>query len=196
MPEFAKHIGLFFGSFNPVHVGHLALANFIAENSTLDEIWFVVSPQNPFKDAKGLLNASHRVKMLELAIKRYHRFKVCDIELKLPTPSYSYKTLQQLGKLHPNKYFTIIMGSDNLATLNRWVNIEEILSKHKVMVYPRPEYEINPNHLTQQIEKIEAPVFNIDSTTIRKGLKVGKNYSFLIPEQTYSYILKEELYTK
>lgn len=195
MPRKEKHIGLFFGSFNPVHVGHLSLANYIIENTSLNEIWFVVSPQNPFKESIHLIDPAHRVNMLKLSIQGYSAFKVCDIELKLSTPSYSYKTLQELERLYPKDKFTIIMGSDNLLTLDRWRNIEEILAHYQIMVYPRPGYKMDKNHHLKQVTTVDAPVFDIDSTTIRQGLKEGKDYRFLIPAQAYQYIKEEKLYS-
>jgi nicotinate-nucleotide adenylyltransferase len=194
MPKERKHIGLFFGSFNPVHVGHLSLANYIIENTLLNEIWFVVSPQNPFKESRHLIDPAHRVNMLELSIQGYSAFKVCDIELKLSTPSYSYKTLQELERLYPSDNFTIIMGSDNLLTLDRWKNIEEILARYQIMVYPRPGYKMDKNQYLKQVVTVNAPVFDIDSTTIREGLKKGKDYRFLIPGQAYQYIKEKKLY--
>ncbi|TLX76556.1 nicotinate-nucleotide adenylyltransferase [Labilibacter sediminis] len=194
MHSSANNIGLFFGSFNPVHVGHLALANYIVENSDIDEIWFVVSPQNPFKQTSDLIEARHRIKMLELSTQRYCKFKVEDIETNLPTPSYTYNTLRELRKANEDKDFTIIMGSDNLLYLNRWKNIAEILEHTSVLVYPRPNYPINSEELTGNTKIIEAPVFNIDSTSIRKGLKNGMNYCFLIPKEAHEYIEQNHLY--
>ncbi len=189
-----NNIGLYFGSFNPVHVGHLALANFIVENSELDEIWFIVSPQNPYKSLSLLAGASHRVNMLELSIKNYSKFKVCDIELSLPTPSYTYATLRELSNSHPDFNFTIIIGGDNLADLKRWKNTEEILNKYAFLVYPRPGYDINKDELNENINIVYAPVFDIDSTTIRKGISEGKNYSYLIPKEAHNYIINNKLY--
>jgi nicotinate-nucleotide adenylyltransferase len=191
----AKHnIGLYFGSFNPVHVGHLALANYLVENSAIDELWFVVSPQNPHKHVNDLLDAQHRVKMLQLAIEEYDAFKVCTIELDLPTPSYSYKTLRELSVKYPHYQFTLIMGGDNLPKLSIWKNADEILNNYSILVYPRPNYPIDKSHLKSNIMLIEAPVFNIDSTAIRKGLHEGKRYPYLIPSKAYQYIVENKLY--
>ncbi|MCW3804686.1 nicotinate (nicotinamide) nucleotide adenylyltransferase [Plebeiibacterium marinum] len=196
MPDSKKNTGLFFGSFNPVHVGHLALANYIIENTELEEIWFVVSPQNPFKQSHDLIAAEHRIKMLELSIENDTRFKICDIELNLPIPSYSYKTIRELYKLYPDHSFSIIMGSDNLLSLSRWKNIEDILQRCPIKVYPRPEYPIGKIALNASIEVIEAPVFNIASTTLRKGIKQGKDYRYLLPQQAFEYIKLNGLYLK
>ncbi|WP_068472507.1 nicotinate (nicotinamide) nucleotide adenylyltransferase [Saccharicrinis aurantiacus] len=190
-----NNIGLFFGSFNPVHIGHLALANYIVENSNLNEIWFVVSPQNPFKKSNDLIDTKHRITMLELCVNNYSKFKVSAIEQELPSPSYSYVTLRELRKLHPANNFSIIMGSDNLELLMKWKNIDEIIKNHKIIVYPRPGYPIINHDDVPNLDIVEAPVFNIDSTRIRKGILEGKNYSFLVPINAYSYITKNNLYS-
>ncbi len=189
-----NRIGLFFGSFNPVHVGHLALANFIAENTDLYQIWFILSPQNPFKEENDLANTALRMKMLEASVRGYPKFKVCDIELNLPTPSYTYLTLKELEKIYPDFSFTIIMGSDNVQQLHRWNNAEQIAKDYDLMIYPRPGFKIENKHLSLRLEIVEAPVFNIDSTTIRQGIKLGKNYEFLVPKEAYGYIVKNGLY--
>ena len=189
-----SHIGLYFGSFNPVHVGHLALANFVVENTELEEIWFVVSPQNPYKETAELVDASHRVKMLQLSTHDYPKFKICDIELTLPTPSYTYATMRELSKIAPHTKFTIIMGSDNLPNLKRWKNAQEILTRHSFMVYPRPGYDINKEDLADHIKIFNAPVFDIDSTAIRKGIRDGKDYRFLVPREAFRYITDKQLF--
>ena len=195
MSKVVSSIGLYFGSFNPVHVGHLALANFIVENTELEEIWFVVSPQNPHKESTELIDATHRVKMLERSTKNYGKFKVCDIELQLPTPSYTYITLRKLSELHPDCSFTIIMGADNLPYLNRWKNTDEILNNYQVMVYPRPGHKVNQEDIKENITIVSAPTFDIDSTSIRKGIKEGKEYRFLIPDTVFDYIRQNSLYS-
>ena len=189
-----NNIGLYFGSFNPVHIGHLALANYLAENTHLNELWFVISPQNPHKNSEHLIDANHRLKMLEKSIQSYPSLKVCDIELHMPTPSYTYATLNELAKQYPNNIFTIIMGGDNLAHLKRWKNAEDIMGKFPIMVYPRPGFKINESDKSEDIQVIDAPVFNIDSTTIRQGIKNGKQYPFLVPQEAYTYILQHKLY--
>ncbi len=189
-----SRIGLFFGSFNPVHVGHLALANFIAENTDLHQIWFIVSPQNPFKDESDLADTLLRMKMLEASVRDYSKFKICDIELDLPTPSYTYLTLIELQKRYSDFSFTIIMGSDNVQQLHRWNNAEQIAKDYDLIIYPRPGFKIENKHLKLRLEIAEAPVFNIDSTTIRQGIKSGKNYEFMVPKEAYDYIVSNNLY--
>ena len=187
-----NRIGLFFGSFNPVHVGHLALANFIAENTDLYQIWFILSPQNPFKEENELANTALRMKMLEASVRGYPKFKVCDIELNLPTPSYTYLTLKELEKIYPDFSFTIIMGSDNVQQLHRWNNAEQIAKDYDLMIYPRPGFKIENKHLSLRLEIVQAPVFNINSTTIRQGIKLGKNYEFLVPKEAYGEVLSDD----
>ncbi len=187
------NIGLYFGSFNPVHVGHLALANYIVENTHLDYIWFVVSPQNPFKKNSDLAKAEYRLKMLKDSVKGYDRFVVCDIELQLPTPSYTYLTLRELSNRYSHN-FTIIMGADNLPYLERWKNASEIIANHSFIVYPRPGYNIKDEYIIGNTTIIDAPVFNIDSSTIRKDISEGKNYRFLIPKEAYLFIQENNLY--
>ncbi len=194
MIENKKKIGLYFGSYNPVHVGHLALANFIAENMDLDEIWFVISPHNPFKDSAGLIDAEHRVQMLNIAIQDYKKFKLCDLELTLPKPSYSYKTIREIKKLHPHHDLSIIMGSDNVINIHKWKNIDDILEYCTIIVYPRPGYPVDKDIHDSNIHFIEAPVFDIESTLIRKGIAEGKDYRFLLPYSVFDYIQIHKLY--
>ncbi len=194
MTNHKKKIGLYFGSYNPVHVGHLALANYIAENLHLDEIWFVVSPHNPFKDSSGLIEAEHRVKMLIIATRDYPKFKVCDLELQLPKPSYTYKTIHEINSRFPDMDLSIIMGSDNVISIDKWKNIDDIMERCKIIVYPRPGYPINKEELSDNFLFIEAPVFDIDSTLIRKGLAESKDYRFLLPCAVYDYILDNNLF--
>ncbi len=194
MADPQKHIGLFFGSFNPVHVGHLALANFIAENCDINEIWFVVSPQNPFKESTDLIQAEHRVNMLHESIHDYPKFKVCDIELNLPTPSYTYNTLNELIHQNPDVSFTIIMGSDNLIMLEKWRNIDDIMQMCNIFIYPRPGFPVSAELIKNNMTVIEAPVFDISSTLIRDGLSEEKNYSFLVPKKAHDYIVTHGLY--
>ncbi|HEX7868942.1 MAG TPA: nicotinate (nicotinamide) nucleotide adenylyltransferase, partial [Chryseobacterium sp.] len=132
-----KKIGLFFGSFNPIHIGHLILANYILENSDMNELWFVVSPQNPFKEKKSLLNDHNRLEMVELAIKNYPEMRASNIEFSLPTPSYTIDTLTYLKEKHPDYSFSLIMGEDNLESLHKWKNSDLLVKNHHIIVYPR-----------------------------------------------------------
>ena len=131
-------IGLFFGSFNPVHIGHLAIANYLVEFGNIDQLWFVVSPHNPHKKKENLLHDYDRLEMMQIAIRNEHRFRVCDVEFRLPKPSYTIDTLTHLSEKYPDHSFSIIMGSDNIVNFHRWKNYDQILKNYGILVYPRP----------------------------------------------------------
>ncbi len=187
-------IGLFFGSFNPVHNGHLMLANYIVEHTDLEAIWFVVSPQNPFKDKKSLLEDYHRRDMLEMAIENDTRFEVCDIEFYMPKPSYTIDTLVRLSERHPNTDFYLICGMDNLKDFHKWKNYQVILENYKLLVYPRKGYVESEllNHKSVQI--IEAPEIEISSTFIRNAVAEGKDIRYFMPEKSYKYLIDMNFY--
>ncbi|MGQ1891207.1 nicotinate (nicotinamide) nucleotide adenylyltransferase [Thermophagus sp. OGC60D27] len=188
--------GLLFGSFNPIHIGHLALANYVLEYAPFDEVWFVVSPQNPLKNSEDLAPAQHRLAMTNLAINAEPRFKSSDIEFSMPVPSYTLNTLQRLNELHPTHDFSLIIGSDNLINIDRWHNFRTLLQEHSLLVYPRPEYPIEKAviALPKSVNVLNAPMLDISSTLIRKGLKEKKNLRFLLPAGVYDYILQHRLY--
>ena len=190
------HTGLLFGSFNPIHIGHVALANYVLEYAPFDEIWFVVSPQNPLKDNSDLAPAVHRLEMTKTAIRSEPRFKICNIEFSMPIPSFTINTLQKLNNLYPNHDFTLIIGSDNMININRWHNYNLLLRNHSILVYPRPGYPLEkvPGSPNKSIKIIEAPVLDISSTLIRKGLKERKKLNFLLPQGVYDYISEHQLY--
>jgi nicotinate-nucleotide adenylyltransferase len=188
-----RHIGLLFGSFNPVHVGHLVLANYMRETQNLHEVWMVVSPQNPFKESNTLIDGENRLKMVEIALQSQPGYKACGIELTLPRPSYSINTLSELQKLHPHYRFSIIIGSDNLGSLHRWKEIDKILEHHQFIVYPRPGYP-TPEPLAANIILTDAPQIDISSTYIRHQLKQGKDMSFFMPSGVCAYISQHQLY--
>jgi nicotinate-nucleotide adenylyltransferase len=186
--------GLFFGSFNPVHNGHLVIARYMLEQEGLDEIWFVVSPQNPLKDAGSLANAEQRLDMLKLTVAKDSRFKVCDVEFSMPKPSYTFDTLELLLKSHPGRSFFLIIGSDNLEEFQLWKNFEQILKKYQILVYPRKK-EINSLFTSRPNVKItQAPLVEISSTQIRKLLMEGKDLESLIPHEIMRYIMEQGLY--
>jgi nicotinate-nucleotide adenylyltransferase len=191
-----KQIGLFFGSFNPVHAGHLIIANYMADYAQLDEIWFVVSPQNPFKQQDELLDEHIRLHLLNLAIGQDARFKTCDIEFNLPKPSYTARTLQELSLAYPNYQFTLIIGGDNLQRFHEWKNYEQILANHAVFVYARVgivEKPLLANH--PSIKLFEVPLLNISSSYIRESLQAGKSVRYLIPESVRTEIEAKGYYT-
>ena len=187
--------GLFFGSFDPVHTGHLIIAQYFAEFSDLREIWFVVSPQNPFKRNQKLLPDTQRLELVELAIQDNPDFSSCDIELSLGTPSYTINTLRKLKEIHPHKTFVLIMGSDNLKSLKHWKDSDDILCDFEIYVYPRPGYE--PETLIQHtnIHVYQAPLLEISSTSIRKMIAGGNKPRYLLPEQVLKMIESSGYYS-
>ena len=190
-----KKIGLFFGSFNPIHIGHLILANYILEHSDMQELWFVVSPQNPFKEKKSLLNDHNRMDMVQLAIKNYQKMRASNVEFSLPTPSYTIDTLTYLQEKHPDYSFSLIMGEDNLGSLHKWKNYDLLLQNYQVIVYPRifgEDISSSPN-VTQlknhhNIHKIDAPIIELSATEIRNMIKSGKNVRPMLPPEVFEYL--------
>jgi len=190
-----KQIGLFFGSFNPIHIGHLALANYMIECESIEEVWFVVSPQNPFKSSDDLVDASLRIKMVELATSNTPGYRAEDIELSLPTPSYTIDTLSALRQKYPNCEFSIIMGADNIVNFDRWKCASEIAENHNLLVYPRPEFKTDNILLPERCKITQAPLIEISSTEIRHWIRSGKEIPYLVPEKVYEFIQSNKLYT-
>lgn len=187
---------MFFGSFNPIHNGHLMLANYLAEYGGLDEIWFVVSPQNPFKDKKSLLADRHRLYMVEMAINGDERFQVCDIEFYMPQPSYTIDTLTRLQERHPNTDFYLICGMDNIESFKKWKNYEAILQYHHLMVYPRKGHSSNELVEHPSVTVVEAPEIEVSSTFIRNAIGEGKDVRYFVPKEVYQYIVDMHFYEK
>ncbi|WP_374449479.1 nicotinate (nicotinamide) nucleotide adenylyltransferase [Cloacibacterium normanense] len=186
-----KKIGLFFGSFNPIHIGHLILANYILENSDMDELWFVVSPQNPFKDKKSLLTDHNRLDMVQLAVKNYPKMRASNVEFSLPKPSYTIDTLTYLKEKHPNYSFALIMGEDNLDSLPKWKNAEKLMSDYQIIVYPRTfEGEKKDSEYLQHenISMVNAPIIELSATEIRNMIKEGKNVRPMLPPEVFEYL--------
>jgi nicotinate-nucleotide adenylyltransferase len=181
-------IGLFFGSFNPIHIGHLAIANYIKEFSDLDELWLIVSPQNPLKKKKTLLDEYERLKMVELALSNQDKIKASDIEFRLPKPSFTIDTLTYLNEKFPKNEFAIILGTDNFESFHKWKNNEEILKQYKLYVYPRPGYDLGDYKNHPSIKQIDAPIMEISSSFIRKSIQEGKDIRYFLPEKVYQYI--------
>ena len=196
----ANKTGLFFGSFNPVHSGHLIIAEYFSEFTDLKELWFVLTPQNPLKKKKTLLDDSFRAEMLEMVIAGNPDFRYCDAEIRLPKPSYTIHTLTYLTEKHPGKEFVLIMGSDNLTTFDKWKNFNIILENYSIYVYPRPEYPVNKipenfrNH--PHVKIVEAPVIEISSSFIREAVKKGKKLKYFLPEAVYKFIIDKGFYLK
>lgn len=186
--------GLFFGSFNPIHVGHLIIASYMANFTDLDEVWLVVSPQNPLKNKKGLGNMYDRLEMARLAAVASENIKISDIEFKLPQPSYTVDTLAYLQEKYPSKDFVLIMGADNLASLKKWKNYEVLLKNYSIYVYPRPGSDVSEWENHPSITLTETPQMEISSTFIRNSLKAGKNIQFLVPDNVIAFMDSKNMY--
>ena len=196
MTKRQKKTGLLFGSFNPIHSGHLILASYMLEFTDLDEVWFVVSPQNPLKEKKSLLADYHRLALVRLAVEDHAKMQVSDIEFKMPKPSYTIDTLTWLSEKYENRDFVLICGTDVFPTFHKWKNYEQLLEQYQIYVYPRPgsrleKYENYPN-----IKLYAAPQMEISSSFIRKGLKLKKDMSFWMPDKVLEYILEMHFYEK
>ncbi len=191
-----KKIGLYFGSFNPIHSGHLIIASYLSEYSDLKEIWFVVSPQNPLKEKTSLLADYHRLALLNVAIENDPRFKPCDIEFKLPQPSYTINTLTYLQEKYPQKEFSLIMGADNLESISKWKNHEQIFEYYDIYVYPRPGSDGGNFINHPKVHLVNAPLIEISSSFIRTAIKEKKDMSYFMPEKVCQYILEMHFYEK
>lgn len=191
-----KKIGLFFGSFNPIHVGHLILANFFVENTDLEEVWFVISPQNPFKVKQNLLDEKMRLYMVNLAIEDNPKLKASNIEFHLEKPSYTIHTLEALREKYPSYNFTLLMGSDNLQHFHKWKNYESILNDYSIYVYQRPNYEEAKLGNHPRIQVFEAPLMQISSSYIRNQIKAKKSVEYLLPKAVFDYVMEMHAYDK
>ena len=191
-----KKTGLFFGSFNPIHIGHLALANYMVSFTDLDEVWFVISPHNPLKEKQSLLAQNHRLYMVKLAVENHPKFKASDIEFKLSQPSYTINTLAHLNEKYPKKNFSLIMGMDNLQNFHKWKNYEQILEKHSIYIYPRQQSHAGDFINHPNIIITEAPVMEISSSFIRKAILDKKDVSCFMPEKVAAYVAEMNFYKK
>ena len=189
-----EKIGLFFGSFNPIHVGHTIIANFMATHTDLKKVWLVVSPQNPLKPKNTLANDYERLHLVRLAIGDNLLLEACDIEFSLPKPSYTIDTLTYLKEKFPTKNFVLIMGGDNIATLHKWKNYEQILAQYQIYVYKRPNYELGELASHPSVSFFEAPVFDISATYIRNCIKEKKSVQYLVPDKVFEELEKSGLY--
>jgi len=188
--------GLFFGSFNPVHIGHLAIANYMVEYTDLDDLWFIISPHNPFKKKASLLKDYHRYRLLELGIGNSPIFRISDIEFKLPQPSYTIDTLTYLSEQHPNKNFTLILGTDSLSSFKKWKNYESILNNYELIIYPREGDNNNDILQLNNVTIVNAPKMEISSSFIRKAIRDGKDIRHFLPDKVYKYIMEMHFYEK
>lgn len=195
-----KKVGLFFGSFNPIHIGHLVIASHIAESELVDEVWFVVSPQNPFKEKKSLIEDYHRLALVNEAIEDEDRLKSCDIEFTMPKPSYTSNTLAYLMDKYPKNEFSLIMGEDNIKSFHKWKNYETILNNHSIVVYPRlgvsdhlqADKSILSHNNVHLLEDI--PIMKISASYIRKRIKEGKSVRYLLTEKVAKYVDEMNFY--
>jgi nicotinate-nucleotide adenylyltransferase len=195
-----SRIGLFFGSFNPVHNGHLAIAGYMKEFTDLDQVWFVVSPQNPLKKKDSLLSDRNRLYLVELAIGKNEDMRSCDIEFYRPAPSYTIDTMAWLNEKYPRHKFALVMGEDNLYTLHKWKNADELVNRFPFYVYPRPDAVRKKNDLLDElllkakIKWTKAPLMDISGTFIRNGIKRGKNMSYYLHPAVWKYIEEMNFY--
>lgn len=188
------NVGLFFGSFNPIHVGHLIIANHLVENTNLDEVWLVVSPQNPFKKKSNLLSEYDRLHLVNLAIENNLKLRSCDIEFGMPKPSYTIDTLIYLEEKYPHYNFSLIIGGDNLPTLDKWKNGDILKRDYDIFVYERAGYQVDRKEYDENIIFVDAPLMYISSSFIRQALKEGKSCKYMLTEKVREYIAEMNWY--
>lgn len=194
LPQVEKKLiktGIFGGSFNPIHIGHLALANFLCEYSELDEVWFMVSPQNPLKQQNELMDDQFRLKLVQAAIKGYPRFAASDFEFKMPRPSYMVNTLQQLSQSYPDREFHLIIGADNWHSFPRWKSPEVILEKYHLLIYPRRGYDVDEKSLPPSARLIQTPLLEVSSTFIRESMAQGKDVRYFLHPEVFRLLIQE-----
>lgn len=188
-------IGIFSGSFNPIHIGHLILANYIVEYTDVDEVWFVVTPHNPLKEESSLLDEQERLNMVELAVKPYRKLHASDIEFSLPRPSYTLDTLKALSRAYATHEFCLIIGGDNWESFSAWKGYQEIIDNYKIFVYPRLDAKITVStKLKNKVEILDSPIIEISSTSIREALEEGKCVRPYLPDEVFDYITEKKLY--
>lgn len=181
-------VGLFFGSFNPIHHGHLIIGQYMLDQAKMDEVWYVVSPQNPLKKGKDIMEADHRINMVKLAIKGNDKFKACDVEFDMPLPSYTANTLVKLKELHPKIEFQLILGTDNLQHLEKWKDHEEILMNHDILAYFRDGFPGGEFAKNQKVRVMKGPMLNISATYIRGLVRMGRSIKYLVPDEVMKYM--------
>ena len=189
------NIALYFGSFNPIHQGHLIIAQHILNDTDCQELWMIVSPQNPLKETKSLLNENHRLHLLQLALEDQVKIKANSVEFNLPRPSYTIDTLTYLSQKYPQHNFSVIIGSDSFLNIKKWKNYEQLISNYHIYIYPRPGYGIEES-LPNNIKVVQAPFLDISSTYIRKLISDGKSITYLLPKKVEEYILENNYYKK
>lgn len=187
-------IGLYFGTFNPIHIGHMAIANYLVEFTDIQQLWFVISPQNPFKKGDNLLKDYHRLEMVYRVIEGDKRFRVSDIEFRLPKPSFTIDTLTYLKEKHPAHEYSLVMGADNLKSIRKWKNAALILRDYRLLVYPRPGYPVDEQDLDMNIQLVEAPLMEVSASFIRQSIAAGKNVRWYVPEKAWQYLSEMNFY--
>jgi nicotinate-nucleotide adenylyltransferase len=187
-------IGLFFGSFNPIHIGHMIIANHLVEYSDLDQVWLVVSPHNPLKQKSSLAKDHDRLHLVQLAIGDNPKLKASSIEFSLPVPSYTIDTLTYLHEKYPDKEFSLIMGGDNLESIEKWKNYEKLLAENDIYVYKRPGYSLGKYENHSRVKVVDAPLLDLSATFIRNSIIAGKSVQYLVPEAVFDYLQDSKLY--
>ncbi|MBO7541562.1 MAG: nicotinate-nucleotide adenylyltransferase [Bacteroidales bacterium] len=188
--------GLYFGSFNPIHNGHLMLANYLVEYGGIGELWFVISPQNPFKEKKSLLPDYQRLELVRRAVEDYMKFRACDVEFSLPKPSYTIDTLTYLKEKYPNKEFCLIIGSDNIERFPRWKNAQQIIDNYHILVFPRKDCPVGDFANLTNVHIVDAPLIEVSSTFIRESIADGKDVRFYMPQKVWEYVDEMNFYKK
>lgn len=189
-----RKTGIFGGSFNPIHIGHLALANYLCEYEGLDELWFMISPQNPLKQTNVLLDDAKRLQLVQLAIEGYPRFHASDFEFKLPKPSYTIHTVEALKSTYPDREFYLIIGADNWTLFDRWKDSGRLIRENQILIYPRPGIVVDKDSLPDNVHLLRTPLLEISSTFIREAIRNGKDIRYFLHPNVYECIIKENLY--
>ena len=193
--SYKRQVGVFSGSFNPIHVAHLMLANYITEFTYIDEVWFVVTPLSPFKVAAELADEKHRLQMCQIALKNMDKLRVSEIELSMPKPSFTINTLDKLRKDYTDFDFSLIMGADNWNKLHLWIEYERIKKEFKILIYPRLNEDVNIEPLYKEnVQLCNAPILEVSSTFVRKSIREGKDMRAFLPNGIWGYILENDLY--
>lgn len=188
--------GLYFGSFNPIHNGHLMLANYLVEYGGIGELWFVISPQNPFKEKKSLLPDYQRLELVHRAVDDFKKFRACDVEFSLPKPSYTIDTLTYLKEKYPNKEFCLIIGSDNVERFPRWKNAQQIIDNYHILIFPRKDCPVGDFANYPNVHIVDAPLIEVSSTFIRESIANGKDVRFYMPPKVWEYVDDMNFYKK